>query len=92
VVEGRLITATPTCADASVRQTTIKMERVAGFEPAFPEGLGVRSARGVQLPTHPHKNYRRLFSFVILEPSMGFEPIKLPRFEDGVPYPMANPA
>lgn len=30
-----------------------KLERATGLEPAFPEGLGVRSARGVQLPTRP---------------------------------------
>ena len=35
------------------------MEHLTGLEPAFPGGLGVRSARGVQLPTHPLKQCPR---------------------------------
>jgi|SRR5208282_512412 len=39
---------------AFVHYAVHKLEQVTGLEPAFPEGLGVRSARGVHLPTHLH--------------------------------------
>jgi len=56
-----------------------KLEQVTGLEPAFPEGLGVRSARGVHLPTRPQ-------NLVIL---VGFEPTLI-RVRSAGDYPVAD--